>query len=196
MAVAVLAECGDEFGQPPDYLGTRNGIAVITRVHDLAVPDRQHHEEAQRERLSGLGELTAQFVFDDDHVGAGGLVDDDVAQALISPARRSRPETRAQFLAGGLDPGGNERRDGKRHLNDHAGGVTVGHLARVGADGGAQEPFGGLAGAGGRCGHELRILPESAGYWARLESETAPRLQPYRRQRPVSTPSAREACSG
>lgn len=102
MVRAACAQRGDEFRQPPDDPGAGYGIAVVARVRDLAVPDRQDHEEAQRERLGGLGELAVQLVLHDDHLGVGGLVDDGLAQPLVSPARRSGPQPRAQFLAAGL----------------------------------------------------------------------------------------------
>jgi hypothetical protein len=62
MVRAACAQRGDEFRQPTDDPGAGYGIAVVARAHDLAVPDRQDHQEAQRERLGGLGELAVQLV--------------------------------------------------------------------------------------------------------------------------------------
>jgi hypothetical protein len=79
------AQRGDELGDLPDEPGPGDRVAVVRGVHDLAIPDREDHEEAHGKRLTRLGELAVELVFDDHDLGVGGLVDDDIAQALIPP---------------------------------------------------------------------------------------------------------------
>src|ERR1700749_4558521 len=69
-----VGEGRDQFGYTSEELGAGDWVGVVAGVDDLAVADREDHDEALGERLARGAEPTVPVVLGAGPPGGGGLV--------------------------------------------------------------------------------------------------------------------------